>query len=359
MQLIKRVTKFILKVWAATTIGTIVFFVMTIGSLVAIGALAAVASGSKLEEQKVVYGEELAEHKFVSIPINGVIMGDRSSTSDWLELLSESGVVYGYEVKDQLRKLAEDDDVAGVILEINSPGGTIFGSQAIADGVEYYRQKTKKPVVAFVSNMAASGGYWSAVSADYIVADAGTMVGSIGVIFGPIKYYDGVLSEDGGAFVGGVQTTGGIETEYITAGNSKDLGNPYRRLTTEERAHLQKMVDGSYEQFVGYVADRRNLEPSQIKQSVGALVYDELQAKEIGLIDWRGSKESAYDLLASKAEVAPDDYKIIRELSPNDVLGNLFAKLGFVSGRTVSSPLCSLQSSVLAFYGTTTVQCGQ
>ena len=333
--------------------------IMTIGSLVAIMAIASSVADDDLQDSEVVYGEDFADHAFVSIPINGVIMGDRSSTSDWLELLSESGVVYGYEVKDQLRKLAEDDEVDGVILEINSPGGTIFGSQAIADGVEYYRDKAKKPVVAFISNMAASGGFWSAVSADYIVADAGTMVGSIGVIFGPLKYYDGVKSEDGGVFIGGVQTTGGIETEYITAGTSKDLGNPYRRLTTEERAHLQKMVDGSYDQFVTYVAERRKINAGQIRSTIGALVYDELQAKELGLIDWHGNKESAYDLLASKADVAPDDYKIIRELSPDAILQSLFARASFVSGRQASSPLCSLQSSVLAFYGATTVQCGR
>ncbi len=359
MQLIKRVFTFILKVWAATTIGTIVFMFMTIGSLVAIAAIASTVADEDIAEEKVVYGDNSASHTFVSIPITGVIMGDRASTSDWIELLSESGVVYGYEVKDQLRELAENDDIDGVVLEINSPGGTIFGSQAIADGVELYRKKTDKPVVAFVSSMAASGGYWSAVSADYIVADAGTMVGSIGVIFGPLKYYEGVTSEDGGAFVGGVETTGGIETEFIMAGASKDLGNPYRRLTGAERAHLQKMVNGSYDQFVDYVAERRNLESSAIKQTVGALIYDELQAKEIGLIDWYGNKESAYDLLATKADVPTEDYKIIRELSPNDVFANLFAKVGFISGRQARSPLCSLQSTVLAFHGTPSVQCGQ
>ncbi|MDA1079670.1 MAG: signal peptide peptidase SppA [bacterium] len=359
MQLIKRVSKFILKVWAATTIGTIVFMIMTVGSLVAIAALAGTVAEEDLSETKLVYGKESATHKFVSIPITGVIMGDRIGTPDFVEFLSESGVVYGYEIKEQLRELAEDEDVAGVILEINSPGGTIFGSQAIADGVEHYRKKTGKPVVAFVSSMAASGGYWSAVSADYIVADAGTMIGSIGVIFGPLKFYDGVINEDGGAFIGGVETTGGIETEFIMAGTSKDLGNPYRRLTTAEREHLQQMVNGSYDQFVAYVAERRNMEAADIRQSIGALIYDEVQAKEAGLIDWSGNKESAYDLAATKADVPTEDYKIIRELSPNDVFGNLFAKAGFLSGRTVHSPLCAVQTSVLAFYGSTSVQCGQ
>jgi len=359
MQLIRRVLSFIFKVWAATTIGTIVFMVMTVGSLVLIAVIAGSLSDSELEEQQVVYGSEDADHTFVSIPINGVIMGDRASTSDWLDLLSESGVVYGYEVKEQLHKLAKDDEVAGVILEINSPGGTIFGSKAIADGVAHYRERTNKPVVAFISNMAASGGYWSAVSADYILADAGTTVGSIGVIFGPFKYYDGVTSEDGGAFIGGVETTGGIETEYITAGNSKDLGNPYRRLTGQERAHLQNMVDGSYEQFVSYVAERRNIESAVIRNSLGALIFDEIQAKEAGLIDATGSKESAYDFLATKAGVESQNYKVIRKIGPEAVLQSLLAHVGFISGRQTKNPLCTLQSNALVYYGSTAVQCAQ
>ncbi|NCN06487.1 MAG: S49 family peptidase [Candidatus Pacebacteria bacterium] len=357
MQLIRRVLSFILKVWAATTIGTIVFMFTTIGSLVAIAAVASTIGDTDLQDQKLVYGKSDATNTFISIPINGVIMGDRSDVPEWYELLSESGVVYGYEIKDQLRKLAADDDVAGVILEINSPGGTIFGSKAIADGVEYYRDSTNKPVVAFVSNMAASGGYWSAVSADYIMADAGTMIGSVGVIFGPVKYYDGVTSEDGGAFIGGVQTLRGIETEFITAGASKDLGNPYRRLTPSERAHLQKMVDGSYEQFVEYVSERREIDPSIVRQEIGALIYDEIQAEAVGLIDGSDDKEAAYTLLATKAGVAAEDFKIIRKLGPEAVFESLFARASLLGGRQVGNPLCALQSSVIAFYGTAAVQC--
>lgn len=275
-------------------------------------------------------------------------MGEPEPAGDWITGIS-SGITYGYEVKEQLAKAADDDAIEGIFLYINSPGGTIFGSNAILEGVQDYKTKTGKPVVAFVSGMAASGGYWASLAADQIIADTGTTVGSIGVIFGPFKYYDSVVSEDGGILAGGVVTENGIQTTYITGGKSKDLGNPYRQLSAEEITTLQNMVNVSYEQFVSKVSQYRSIDPAVIKNQIGALIYSEQQAKELKLIDGIGSKEFAYTVLAQKANLGTD-YQITRLKQEPTFLGTLVGAVAPKKTPTASG-ICPLASVIIAYHG--------
>lgn len=327
----------------------IIMLVFLIAGLAGIAAAGA-ATEAELAGHTVEYGPKDATKSFLAIPITGVIMGD-SATADPLAELFASGVTYGYDIKKLLRETADKNDVAGVILMIDSPGGTIFGSQAIADGVAYYRQHTDKPVYAYVGGMAASGAYWAAVSADHIVADHGTVTGSIGVIFGPFKYYDKVMSEDAGAFVGGVVTQGGIETTYITAGKSKDVGNPYRKLTEFELTRLQESVNDSYAQFVEQVSSHRGIAKETITEDLGALIYGEQQAVKYKLIDAVGSKEEAFAALAQKAGVKEGEYKVVRANAAKDFWSEVFGAI--ITGKTprAASQVCSLHSQVMAFHG--------
>lgn len=342
---------------SAAVSGMIFTVVFSIVVLVAISAVA--ASGTDADtsqpfsEEETVYGESYAKKTFLAVDVSGVIMGEQLSTDGWSALLTE-GITFGYQVKDQLIAAAKDKDIDGVILVIDSPGGTIFGSQAIADGVAYYRKNTDKPVITYVSGMAASGGYWSAVAGDTIVADHGTAIGSIGVIYGPFKYYNNVVAEDGGAFLGGVVTQGGVQTTYITAGRSKDIGNPYRQLTPDEVEKLQANVNDSYADFVAHVASHRNMSEDKVRTELGAMIYGEKQARDLGMIDMIGSREEAYRILADKAGVRDDDYRIIRQSNPADFWGTV---LGAITRQpaprvqTAQTSLCGLSSHVLAFHG--------
>lgn len=355
----KRALSLILKTIVITFTATLTLgigFIAMIVFLVALGA--GLASGGKevaendtLEQYQYRHGDEDAGTQFVSIPINGVIMGEQQSTDEFFSNFVTEGVVYGYDIKEQLQDLAAENEVKGVILEINSPGGTIFGSQAIADGVKEYKEKTGKPVIAYVASMAASGGYWVAASADEIIADHGTTLGSIGVILGPFKYYDGVMSEDDGILMGGVETKNGITSEYITAGKYKDLGNPYRKLTEEERAILQEGVDNSYNTFVKYVSERRKIDTEVVKNNLGALAYDDIQAKELQLIDEIGSKDEAYQRLATLANV--QSYQIIQKSGTGSFWEMLQeASSQFRSDKQVeASCLFEKHSLLLAYYG--------
>jgi protease IV len=294
-----------------------------------------------------VYGSDSAAHTFVSIPIHGVIVGSASDVEDPFGLFSSS-VTYGYSIKDQLRQLAFDADVDGVILDINSPGGTIYGANAIADGVKYYQDTAKKPVYAFVSGIAASGAYWAAAATDKIIADVGTGVGSIGVISGPYQFYDGVISEDGGAFAGGVVTQRGIQTTYITAGTSKDLGNPYRRMTKEEVRSLQTMVDTEYDTFVSFVSLKRNIPKQVITDVLGAMVYDPKQAKLYDMIDDVQNREDTYTRMASDLSLPVDDFRVVETLEP---IGFIETLLSAQRVKNTTPNLCHITKTHLVYYG--------
>lgn len=282
------------------------FIVLGIFSAI-IGAAAGTAPGENTYDT--IYGK--GQNQFLSIPIQGIILGS-SSEKDNISTLFNEGATYGYDVKDQLTAAADDDTIKGVVLEVNSPGGTIFGAHAIADGVKYYKTKTQKPVYAHIEGEGASGAYWSAVSADKIYADYGTETGSIGVIMGPFQYYDGIISQDNGLLGGGVVTQNGIETVTITAGKSKDIGSPYRRLTGQEIESLQKSVDNEYSEFVAYVSGQRHIPEDTIRNSIGAMIYEPKTALQLKLIDQIGSRQEVYTALAEAGHF-PSDYTIVQK----------------------------------------------
>ncbi|MDQ5951370.1 MAG: family peptidase [Patescibacteria group bacterium] len=333
---------------------TAALFTLLIGMVVLIGVVSLAAgdghqdSSIEVAAREFVTGDKSSDNELLIIPISGVIMGEPEPAGDWLTGIS-SGITYGYEVKEQLAKASQDESIKGIFLYINSPGGTIFGSNAILEGVADYKAQTGKPVVAFVSGMAASGGYWASLAADEIIADTGSTIGSIGVIFGPFKYYDSVLSEDGGILTGGVVTEYGIQTTYITGGKYKDLGNPYRQLSPEEITTLQNMVNVSYEQFVSKVAEHRSIDPEIIKNQIGALVYSEQQAKELQLIDGVGSKEFSYTVLAQKANLG-DDYQVTRLQQEPTFLGSLVGAV-LPNKTPTASGVCPLASVISAYHG--------
>ncbi len=270
-----------------------------------------------------VYGNDRADYKLLSIPVKGPIEGSQSGDS-YSSIFADPAIAYGYDLKNELIQAANSGEYSGVILEIDSPGGTIYGAKAISDGVAYFKEKTNRPVYASIQGLAASGGFWAAVSADKIIADSGTGIGSIGVIYGPFTYFDKPVAIDGGLLGGGVITQNGIEQTYITAGEGKDAGNPFRRLTAKEQSVIQTSVNDAYEDFVDYVALRRGVSASDIKQTVGAHLYGEKQALNNKLIDEIASREDAYEQLASKAGVA-DSFRIV---SSHEIADDFLSLLG-------------------------------
>lgn len=279
------------------------------------------ASGNSKVNETRIYGEAGGK-KVLSLVLSGVILGDQALEGSGG--LFSSGGAYGQQLKDQILAAAGDEQIAAVVLEINSPGGTIYGSNAIADGVtEFKKLAAGKPFYVHINAMAASGGYMAAARADKILAEPGSQTGSIGVISGPYKYYNRVVAEDGGLLGGGVVTEGGIESRYYTAGGSKDTGSPYRRLSAEEEQVLQKSLDNEYGNFVKLVAGGRKLSESEIRNTIKAHLYDNAQALSLKLIDGVATREQAYEQVAAAAGLEAGQFQVIRretELGFFDIL---------------------------------------
>lgn len=287
----------------------------------------AISAGSGAKTSSVngslVYGSANARNVLVSVPINGVILS--GSSVDPLLSIFGQGYTDGEQVKEKLMRLAQDNVASGVILEIDSPGGMVTASKAIADGVSYYKTHTGKPVYAHINGTGASGAYWVASTTDKILAEQGSEAGSIGVIMGPLVTLKGIVGYSG------VTTTQPMSFKYFTAGKSKDLGNPYRDITPEEEAFLNDQVQAEYSKFVEVVSSHRNISADKIRNEIGALPYGVDSALKNQLIDGVSSKEEAYDALATAAGVA-GSYRVEKiSMVPSFWSGLFSAKSTFTS----------------------------
>ncbi len=214
------------------------------------------------------------------IEISGTIVGGESTP------VFGSGSSGSLTIMSELRDAAEDPNIKAVVLHINSPGGTVAASQEISDEIVKLKQKGKK-VVASMGDIAASGGYWVAAFSDKIVANPGTMTGSIGVIIQTINYQ-------------GLYDKLGLEGYTFKSGKYKDMGSGERPISNEEIQIFQSMVDDTFQQFVDVVARNRKLEPEAIRELNGRILTGR-QALDAGLVDSLGNY---YDAVSLAGEIS-------------------------------------------------------
>jgi protease-4 len=302
------------------------FFIISIIFIIMIAASGSSQSTTKLKTTYV-YGKEGAANTLISIPIRGVIVS--GSAADPLQSIFGQNYTDGELVKEELRQIADENTTSGVIFEIDSPGGMITASKAIADGVEYYRTKTHKPIIAHINGTGASGAYWAAVSTDAVYAEQGSEAGSVGVIMGPFVTLKGVIGYNG------TSTNEPITFKYFTAGRSKDLGSPYRDITPEESDFLNKQVQAEYEKFVAHVSSRRSIPADTIKNAIGALAYGTDDAIRLKLIDGVKSKEDSYDELARLANVG-SNFQLMRVDTSVNFLSSVFGAKSFITTMRMS-----------------------
>jgi protease-4 len=187
---------------------------------------------------------------------------------------------------DTLDRFRRSDGTAAVVVRVDSPGGAVAPSQELYDAV--WRLREQKPVIASLGNVAASGGYYVASAADVIVADPGTITGSIGAIMSLPLYAP--LAEKLG-----------ISEQIVKSGPFKDTGHPLRPMTPEERAVLQAMVDDVLTQFVEAVARGRGMETERVRILADGRVYSGAQAHAAGLVDRLGGLDAAVRLAWERA----------------------------------------------------------
>ncbi|MGM0568844.1 MAG: signal peptide peptidase SppA [Elusimicrobiota bacterium] len=196
-----------------------------------------------------------------------------------------------------LKKYRENDKIDAVIIRVNSPGGTIGAVQEIVSEVNRVK-KSGKPVVASVADIGASGGYYVASQADKIIANEGSIVGSIGVIMA-----SGDFSE--------LLDNLGIKIETIKSGAHKDAGSFHRPLSAPEKEYLQAMVDDAFDQFVVAVSSGRNISIQKVREMSQGQIYTGNQAADMDLIDKLGGFSDAVNVAEELAEI--EDAEIIRE----------------------------------------------
>lgn len=309
-----------------------------------------------------VRGDPESPSRLLYVPVHGPILGMGGDPySLWME---PGGITWGYQVQELFDQAAESDDIRGVLLHVRSPGGTIFGSRAILDGITRYRDATGRPVLAWVEGIAASGAVMAMAGADSIYADHGSLVGSIGVLGPALLYYDQPVAIDGGIMGGGVATERGIEQVVVSAGWGKDLGNPFRRPTAREIETLQRGVDNEYRNFVQVLGRMRGIEPARIRAEFGAQMFDNATAEAHGLIDGTLSFPDALHQLATLAG-AGEDYQLVEPVgTPRGLLSRLLHTLG--GGEephrrpAQRHPLCDAAAArlPLAWYGELRAICG-
>ena len=219
---------------------------------------------------------------------------------------SKSGIV-SEKVAAELIKLADDKEVKAVVLRVNSPGGSAYGSEQIWHAVEVLRA-AKKPVVVSMGDVAASGGYYISCSADAILAEPTTITGSIG-IFGLLPDMQGLFGKIG------------LNFESVSTNKFSDLGNASRPMTDNEKILIQKMVERGYETFTKRCADGRNMSIEDIKKIAEGRVYSGIDAKKLGLVDELGTVQDAIRIAAEKAEMT--DYQVADYPEPKPFMAQL------------------------------------
>ncbi|HJR60814.1 MAG TPA: signal peptide peptidase SppA [Vicinamibacterales bacterium] len=214
----------------------------------------------------------------------GLISTGESSDDATQVLGSDTAVEY-------LRKARADDSIKAVVLRIDSPGGSAIASDVIWREVMLTR--AVKPVIASMSNVAASGGYYIAMPAHQIVAEPATLTGSIGVVM--VKFViDGTLGKLG------------MNMEQVTSGKYADLYSPVRPFSPEERAKIEQQMQATYEAFVEKAAAGRQTTPERIDTIAQGRVWTGKQAKQLGLVDELGGLQRALAIARSRAKIAED-----------------------------------------------------
>lgn len=263
-----------------------------------------VSSSTALHEETVQEGSGFLPSKIVIIEVEGLLVNAR--TGGFLQPKENEVSLF----TQQLEKAEKDPAVKAVVLRVNSPGGTVSASDVIYQSILRFKAKTYKPVVASAQEVAASGAYYVACAADKFVVQPTSVIGSIGVIF---ETFD----------ISGTLDKIGARNEAIKSGPLKDMGSPFKRMTPEERAVMQGMVDEYYGRFKAIVKTGRKLDDDQVIKVADGRVFSGEQAVKLGLADQAGLLEDA--IAVAKQLAHAEGAKVVLYKRPYGYGGSIYA----------------------------------
>ena len=226
-----------------------------------------------------------------------------------IAVLKVEGVILSSEdLLNKLESFEKNDEILGLILRINSPGGAVAPVQEVFDKLLKIREK--KPVYSSVETLAASGGYYLAAASDKIFANKGSIIGSIGVIFQFVRYQE-------------LFKKIGLDPVVIKAGKYKDILSPYREVRPVEREMIQNLVDDAHQQFVADIASGRGLAQKEILPLADGRIFTAKQSLEYNLIDELGNLDFVVDKLKQELEL-----KKVQLIYPKENWRDYLEKLG-------------------------------
>jgi protease IV len=236
-----------------------------------------------------------------------------------------NGIVVGSDTfVDQLRRLREDDSIKAIVLRVDSPGGSSVASDVMWRELMITRdEKPSRPLVTSMSDLAASGGYYISVPGQVIVAQPGTLTGSIGIFAGKIVI-DGTLDKVG------------ISTETVKSGKNSDIYSPFSRFSPEQRMKVGQYMDGFYKSFVAKVAEGRHMTPARVDAIAQGRVWTGAQAKDRGLVDALGGLDTAVSIAKQRAHIPADEEVDLVVYSPRRSFYEALTQLGRSSASLAS-----------------------
>ena len=237
-----------------------------------------------------------------------------------------NGQVVGADtLADSIARIRDDSSIKAVVLRVDSPGGSAIASDAIwRDLVRLRDEKPDRPLVASMSDLAASGGYYIAMAAPHIVAEPGTLTGSIGIFGGKVA-------------LGGTYNKLGANVESVTSGRHADIYSPVRPFNEEERVKLGEQLQAFYDQFVEKVAASRKMAPERVDAVAQGRVWTGRQARQVGLVDELGGLRRAVAVAKQRAKIAADAEVELVTYPPRrsfyDLLTSPFSASAHAAGR--------------------------
>ncbi|MAG45484.1 MAG: signal peptide peptidase SppA [Nanoarchaeota archaeon] len=260
-------------------------------------------------------GGEIVSEGIAIVPIHGAIVINDVQNIFGVNAIGSDTIL------ENLKKARTNKGVKVVILEINSGGGAVVASKEVADYVK--KLKEEKPVIAWIREVGASGAYWIAASSDVIVADEMSITGSVGVISSYLDY-------------SGLMEKYGVKYERLVAGEFKDTGNPFRELSSEERRMMEAKLRLIQDFFVKDVQKSRNLNINQVNEIKKGFFYLGVEAKDLGLVDVLGNKETAVSKAKELGNISDGsivEYKAKKSIL--DLLERFGIQIFFSMGRGI------------------------
>lgn len=252
-------------------------FVFIFIPLALLGLIIAGASNANSRKEAVISGS--GEDKIAVLNIDGIILENEPARG--FDTLTEE-LTSARRLKKILNEISQDQQVKALLLRINSPGGSAVASEDIYRELTTFKKRTRIPVVAYFSDLAASGGYYVAMGSDQIIANPSSITGSIGVIISYLNF-------------GELASKYGVQNIVYKSGAYKDIVSEFREPSEEERKIMQTLVDDAYEVFIKAVSEGRKLSLAKTQELADGRIYSAKQAKEVGLVDGIGGFEDAIE----------------------------------------------------------------